>query len=353
MVYDALGGGEGESLSRLKEQWAGVWHGRATQWSAATGSCITADSARFEYVVSNARVEQNDSGDDALTRVSGEITTGAGEQSRHAFTLRYNCEDVFVFSDGGSFSSEHWMFEGYPYGPRGASAGFLTTMAIEHCVSLSATERFRCFVCYDAAKCLERIVLCEEVRDACWENRDPLSIVSLLGTWQGQARMKRSKVAGSGFMNFDLISTFGWDGEAAVRRSQKMQARLSDALISEKSASDAQQKRPKVPATVDEILRLNNVSQGAAKQEEPTITTTYGEYDGNNRIILGSAPHTHVMYLLSHGAYVVSPASLDLNVPWNSEFALHLSEDNRKRVVRLYTKDNVPASDVLSVESRL
>mmetsp|Transcript_1889 Transcript_1889/g.4147 ORF Transcript_1889/g.4147 Transcript_1889/m.4147 type:complete len:363 (-) Transcript_1889:2044-3132(-) len=356
----ALSGAEGESWVRFREQ-EGLWYGRSTQ-VGVNGNVIRRDQYQVDIKCAHeahAQQEQlqeltiapraDDEGHEEFSlfaTYSVEPTptttaTTAPATLKYEHQLRY--KDTFVFGDG-SYCGDHFLFE-FPHAP-------LSSLSVEHCIGVSATERIRLFALYGLDRALERVIVCNEVRDSLWETRAPLSVVSLLGTWTGEARTKRSQYSGSGFLRFRTSAQFGWDFEKSVRRALHMVSMNDSATLSASSNNAAAGVAP--PSESERISETRDSEEIEKKKKIETMqhrSACYGEYDGGNKVLYGAGNDTQVMVLLPHGCYCLCPATLATPAAWQSECACLVADASRKRISRLRNSENMPLSDTLCVES--
>lgn len=151
----------GPSWDRFVSSHLGDWAGRSLALSPA-GRLLRSEA----YALSTTSVAPLKS-NPAFVLVSATVTAdGADPTAARAMDARYDAADLHVFDDG-SYTAKHRLLA-LPHLPDGTPAA---PVAIEHTLSLSATERARVFLAYDADGALDSVVLLEEARHGLFEVR--------------------------------------------------------------------------------------------------------------------------------------------------------------------------------------
>lgn len=184
---------------RFSERHLGDWYGRSTHVDVRTMEQVRLDA--YTWKMGDATIAPYE------VRLSG-CMTGNGWTSE--VNYRVGSPGFYVFEDG-SYCVQHEMLE--------LNDVPLARLAVELCITVTATERVRCFLLYDFESILRRAVLLNEVKEELWEERNQLSLLSLVGRWRGSTTSARLPQLGAGIVSYTSESVFLWRGADTVRES--------------------------------------------------------------------------------------------------------------------------------------
>jgi hypothetical protein len=284
--------------------------------------------------------------------LSAELRSTASESGEeHArlpdVTFRYDTSSFFVFEDG-SYSADMRLLTLSSLLPESSTVPF----AIEHALPVSATERVRVFLIYDAFDQLQTVVHCEETREGLFENRTPLAFTSLLGDWCGQAETLHRTSSTSNVPG----SSFGAKRQKPLPRPPSF------------SKEDLPDELKHSSAGKDGLMRLQtSVSyrwdpSGNAVRRTTALADMSGQELGTS-IIYGRISQeigalfdlircsdNSIIVPLPSGCYVSAPLSKARGVPASSELGCLITPNYRRRCARTYSTTGL-ASEMIATES--
>eukprot|EP00188_Purpureofilum_apyrenoidigerum_P002556 Plantae.Rhodophyta-Purpureofilum_apyrenoidigerum.ctg26238.p1 GENE.Plantae.Rhodophyta-Purpureofilum_apyrenoidigerum.ctg26238~~Plantae.Rhodophyta-Purpureofilum_apyrenoidigerum.ctg26238.p1 ORF type:complete len:292 (-),score=41.77 Plantae.Rhodophyta-Purpureofilum_apyrenoidigerum.ctg26238:303-1178(-) len=286
-----------DAWNRFSSRHLGNWSGRSTHVDVRTMDQVRLDSYAWEITEqTKARTE---------VRVTGSMTG-----DNWSWELKYNvgASGFFIFEDG-SYCAQHEILE--------IADGPPSRLVVELCLTVSVTERLRCFMLYDFESMLRRVILVNEVKDELWEERNPSTLVSLVGRWQGRTISARVPNLGAGIITYNSESIFLWRAQDDTVR-ETMTAREKD----------------------DEAIK--NI-------------TSYGKVDdeGDLTAIDWRGPEQRRTMLLNSSSYVSAPLKLPSDSPWWCGFSFFDTLRSRRRISSLYDSSGVPVSHSVVKENRL
>lgn len=345
----------GPSWDRFCSRNLGKWTGRSI--------AVSGDSARLvssnEYILSVESLSPLRSNPDYVQLKANlllnefEVEPKQAESDhKNMISSRYNASSLWVFEDG-SYTADTRFLSLSNILPRESVIPF----AIEHSLSLSATERVRAFFIYDTGDHLETVVILEETREGLFENRAPLAITSLVGNWNGQAEAFHRPPAFSSFRGFGSSKSNNKSGtHGGLPQTQYSKEDLPDEL-KHGSAGKEGLMRMKTSVsygwdpTAGSVRRTTSLAdmQGV----ELGTSTLYGKIcseDGSLFDIIRCSDNS-VIIALSNGCYVSAPKNRARGIPASSELGCLLTPHFRRRCVRTYASHGL-ASEMLASESR-
>jgi len=284
-----------EAWERFKGRHMGKWSGRSTHVDVRTMAQVRLDE--YSWSMSDATFSNRD------VRVTGTMS-GDGWDWKVAYNI--GMPSFYVFEDG-SYCAEHEMLE--------VADIPISRLAVEMCLTISATERLRSFLLYDFESILRRVFLLHEVQDDLWEDRYPTSLLSLVGKWRGETKSARLPSVGAGIISYNSSVSFLWQ-----------------------AADD----------TVRESFTANKDGKIIDK------ITSYGLVDdeGDLTAIGWGGPEQRSSFLLNCGSYASAPLSIPPGTPWWCEFSCYINERCRRRIRRLFDKEGNAVSHSIITENR-
>jgi Domain of unknown function (DUF3598) len=341
----------GPSWDRFLSSHLGDWTGRSLALSP-TGALIHTQA----YTLSTSSVAPTKSNPSAIL-VAADLSADGADGS-DTMDTRYDADSLFVFEDG-SYTHSHRLLATPRILPRDERVPFV----IEHALSLSATERVRCFLAYTAENALDAVVILEETRQGLFENRPPLAFTSLVGEWRGQAEtLQRPPPRPGQFTGFGRGRAAAGTLPRPAARPRFSQDDLPDAL-----------KHPSGKAT-DGLVRLKTVvsygwdprQRGGVDLGRLRRTTKLIDMAGDElgqSIVYGSVvaeagslfdsvrcSDDSVMLMLSNASWVSAPLSRARGKSTTSELGCLVTAACRRRITRTDAKWGV-ASESLVTES--
>lgn len=339
----------GEDWDRFASRHLGDWQGRSLAITVPQGALISASSYRLSSP-STALSKTNASSLLLTSTLSADVRPAPAPAP---FLLRYNLEKFHCFPDG-AYSADHTLLE-IPHLLPAASS--LAHHAIEFALPVSATERIRCFLLYDAARALHALLFLEEVRSALFDTRPPLALTSLVGEWQGQCEIFRHDP--------DDNRSVGFAAKPAAKSPTRRAARnySEDDLPAElKNPSGGEHGLFKTKT----VVRYGwDPAKGTVRR-----ATVLADMQGNElgRSVVYGAIHAaqtglfdvarfesnteneSIFVALPNACFVMAPRRRVLGVSAVAELACLITPSFRRRLTRIYGRSSV-ASETLSSES--
>jgi len=338
----------GEDNQKGQEEWRsfsaynmGRWKGRVLHLSPETGQYVSPFSVSHLVDV----MALGEGAQSATMRTM----TGADAAPRMSETVITVNED-FDAAEDGSYSRDA-TFSEVP----DVDGAF--RFCIEMCLQLSGDERVRFQALYDFESKLSRIVLYEEYRVVSTgaqrligiklesddkptpEIRSPLTMLSLIGEFRGEAIGRRSPRLGGGSLKMNTRSGIQWDGKTLRREFELVDGRLR---------SDRQVMFGEMGGTVEDVISLGEgykillLPSGCwcciPQRLEPEVSSPDMDRPPSPAPP-GVAPESDKEKLEA----MMSGFDLTDDVvgvkPFTAEFGCYIKEGVRKRMVRMYNTD--------------
>lgn len=351
------------SWNRFCETQLGDWSGRAlvitsqgalvhsgTYSLSTTSVSASRSNPSFRVLALEARVPSEASG----------ATVADAE-------LRYDADQLHVFDDG-SYTASHRLLA-LPFAlPNAAPA---IPLAVEHVLVLSATERARVFLAYDAGNAFEAAIFLEEAREGLFENRPPLAFTSILGEWKGVAEsLQRVYNGEGGRRQQDGRRPFGrgFGTRSSSGKAQRGAAYSGPAPEYSKEDLPPELQHPSRKAENGLMRFRTTVNYGWDPSSstlrrttaltdmqgvELGMSTVYGEIlaeDGSLFDIVKCSDDSALL-TLSNGCWISAPLSRARSVPGTSELGCLVTPSARRRCTRTYGVKGL-ASETLVTESQ-
>lgn len=346
---------QGPSWERFCNRNLGKWTGRSIalhgdsarlvcsrEYTLSTES-LSPLKSNSDFMLLNAKLDVNASG------AHGE----SGLSADSAISVRYDANSLWVFEDG-SYTSDTRLLSLSCILPRDSVIPF----AIEHSLSLSATERVRAFLTYDADDHLETVVILEEAREGLFENRAPLAFTSLVGNWNGQAEAFRrpSVLPSSRGFGPSKRQPGANAPQAGLPQQEHSQEDLPDEL-KHGSAGKEGLMRMKTSVSYGWDPQTGSVRRSTFFSDMQNVelgrSTLYGKIqdDEGGLFDVIRCSDNSVIVTLSNGCYVSAPRNRARGIPASSELGCLITPHFRRRCVRTYAAHGL-ASELLASESR-
>jgi len=341
----------------------GRWKGKSLHISPFTGDYIepfssdhVLDIVELEDGVQTA-TERMTLGDDTAPRMSESVIT---------------INDDFQCSDDGSYSQDK-SFVSVP--DLDATARF----CVEISLVISNSERVRCLAMYDFESKLSRLILYEEDRvvstgaqrligikfeeEKAKSTRGPLTLLSAIGEFRGEAAGMRTSRLGGGRLQFTSRGGTQYDGQGRVRTEMQLvdeRKRTSRRVLWGDVASPVESavsleegyRLVFLPSGCWVVLpeKLEAVVEAVAKAEEAaTPEAAPAPAEGGE---VGEESVKRALEAAFAGKGTGAGEDVVNIKSFSVEFGCFLDDNTRKRTVRLYNTDGRLASSTTVVEKR-
>lgn len=340
----------GEDWDRYAARNLGLWHGRALVVSPSAeiihATSYTLSSEKVNPSISNPSILQVCS----VLESSSLLPTKLDNCN---LLTRYDLNSFHCFADS-TFSADHSLLHMPGLLPTSCDVAHT---AIEFCIPLSATDRARCFLMYNAERHLTEIVLLEEARAAMFDTREPVALTTLIGDWHGLSETFRHEPL------YDSGRGFAKGGKSIKSPTYRAKKKYSKQDLPEQlknpSSSDDGLLRTKSTVCLgwdpaNGTLRRSTLLHDM-QQNELGRSVIYGSV--NEKAVMfdmaqfeNGTPHESLLVTLNNGCFIMAPIKRARGVPVFAEFGCLVTPSFRRRVVRMYGRTDV-ISETLAAES--